>query len=384
LWVTMNRKDVQKTDIGKLGYLLYSSYSPRFITAKIAKKLNKPYYPQWFNFAVTYQCNSRCTMCNIWQKYVDDPKKYNDELTIDEIEQFLDSSRYLKKLKYMVITGGEVFLRNDLVDIVNLIQNKGINVADFPTNGFATKTIINQVRKLLEIKDDLTISLSIDGKSQTHNRMRGLDNAYDLAIKTLKELILLQKSHDNLNIKISSTIDRMNFRELYDVALLSEKYHTGLNFRFVQTGNYFDNSSLQQNKMTGKEYTELEKIINKINILRNKKLKDRGTFFIENMIQHEKEKKQVVPCYSGSNSFFLDPYGNIFPCLMIDKPQGNIKQDPFDKLWGSDDFKNIRKHINSNKCSCWIGCEAYPSIGLSGRYFKYYLEAIINKQAAIQ
>ena len=60
--------------------------------------------------AVTYRCNSRCIMCNIWQI------KNFPEINYEEYLKLPSSLRDIN------ISGGEPFLREDLVDIVRVIK----------------------------------------------------------------------------------------------------------------------------------------------------------------------------------------------------------------------------------------------------------------------
>jgi hypothetical protein len=69
------------------------------------RTLKKPYK---LNFAVTYWCQSRCLTCNIWQM------KPKGELNIDEIRSFASKNPVLQMDR---ATGGEVFMRSDLVEI---------------------------------------------------------------------------------------------------------------------------------------------------------------------------------------------------------------------------------------------------------------------------
>lgn len=61
----------------------------------------------------TYRCNARCHMCNTW-KFPTTP------------EQEMDPKYYerLPHLKFLNITGGEPFLREDLGEIVRIVKPK--------------------------------------------------------------------------------------------------------------------------------------------------------------------------------------------------------------------------------------------------------------------
>jgi len=59
--------------------------------------------------AVTYKCNLRCKMCNIWQ---------NQEVENLDLSYFSN----IKNIKYINISGGEPFLRSDLIELVKIIK----------------------------------------------------------------------------------------------------------------------------------------------------------------------------------------------------------------------------------------------------------------------
>ena len=66
---------------------------------------------------VTYRCPMQCQMCNIWQNPTDKDK----EITPAEIEK-------LPKVKFINITGGEPFIREDLEEIVEVAFRKSPRV----------------------------------------------------------------------------------------------------------------------------------------------------------------------------------------------------------------------------------------------------------------
>ena len=77
--------------------------------------------------SVSYRCNSRCLTCNVWKKRVDD-------LTLDEYKALfagLGSSLY-----WATFSGGEPFLRPDLIDIVIACYDRcRPAIINIPTNG---------------------------------------------------------------------------------------------------------------------------------------------------------------------------------------------------------------------------------------------------------
>ena len=60
---------------------------------------------------VTYRCPMKCQMCDIWKN----PTQKEKEITIAEIEK-------LPSVKFINITGGEPFVREDLEEIIDVIN----------------------------------------------------------------------------------------------------------------------------------------------------------------------------------------------------------------------------------------------------------------------
>ncbi|MBI3814304.1 MAG: radical SAM protein, partial [Nitrospinae bacterium] len=83
-------------------------------------------FPMKLNFLLTFKCNARCIMCNIWKK------RDTPELTISEIERFFSKSN---KFSWLDLSGGEIFLRKDIVEVVEIILR---NCKDLYLLHFAT------------------------------------------------------------------------------------------------------------------------------------------------------------------------------------------------------------------------------------------------------
>ncbi len=69
-----------------------------------------PSRPIVLQFPVNDICNSRCVMCNIWQR------KRDREITPEELRHILADALF-NEIRYVGINGGEPTLRSDLPDI---------------------------------------------------------------------------------------------------------------------------------------------------------------------------------------------------------------------------------------------------------------------------
>jgi len=81
---------------------------------------------------------------------------------------------------------------------------------------------------------------------------------------------------------------------------------------------------------------------------------------LQNFITNPKE--MVIPCAALRASAFINPYGNLYPCIEWNKKIGNIKKMSFKKIWYSKQAQKIRAQIKSKRCpNCWTVCDAQPS-----------------------
>ena len=97
--------------------------------------------PLKINLCADLWCQYRCKTCNIWQR------KPTDELSTDELLTFVRENR---DTHWLDITGGEIFLRKDIIDIFDAIVASWRRLAllHFPTNGFLTDAIVAAAERL--------------------------------------------------------------------------------------------------------------------------------------------------------------------------------------------------------------------------------------------
>jgi len=119
-----------------------------------------PVLPRTFCLAVTYKCNGKCTMCNLWKVYRENPKLVKEELSLSEIQNFLSDREFFKDLDFVYLSGGEPFLREDLPEIVKSIHECNPTcIVYVATNGFLTDNIIKTTKEIFdELKKSVTIS----------------------------------------------------------------------------------------------------------------------------------------------------------------------------------------------------------------------------------
>lgn len=321
------------------------------------KRLNHPYK---LTFAVTYKCNSRCKICQIWRK-----KKQN-EIGLKEIDKFFFINNYFN---WIDLTGGETFLREDLLEIVKVIlkSQENLYLLHIPTNGILAKKIVAEVKKILNLNPPLfLISIAMDGPPKIHDQLRGVKDNWQKAAETYMQLKELRSK--NFDCFFGMTLSGYNYN------LIEETYQNlkkeipvfdrnDIHFNIAHSSYYYQNKNINLG-LSVKIGEELEKFNQR------KKRIFSGVHFLERAYQkliprYLKSGKTPIPCQALSASVFIDPLGNVYPCTIWNKKLGNLRDYQFDlkKIWKDKKIKEIVNLIESGFCpNCWTPCEAYQSI----------------------
>ena len=65
-------------------------------------------------------------------------------------------------------------------------------------------------------------------------------------------------------------------------------------------------------------------------------------------------KQRSMKCTMAKDSFYIDPYGNVRPCNVMDLPFGNIREKTFQEIWKSPEAEEARKKVDSCSRNCWM------------------------------
>jgi len=331
---------------------------------------------QTMNFAVTFLCNSKCKTCNIWKIYQKNPEKFKQELTLEEIKKIFNSSRNLKKIKTINLTGGEASLRKDFVELFGFFLKKYPNSEiGITTNAINPDIIFNKFKEIDQKykPKKILLGVSLDGIGETHNKQRGIKN-YKKVIYFIEKIEKIEKIK-SIELTLNFTITPQNYNDLLKVFSLAKKYNIQFMYQFAQASTcYYDNNKKDKNIFKW-ETKKLNEVSKSINLIRKEDYKSEKSFFEKNpkdyflkkMVEFYNNPKRNFNCYSGKNSFFMDPYGDVFPCIMLNKKIGNAKEG-FDKLWKSNTHKKINQYIKKRKCSCWTPCETISSLNKNFKF----------------
>lgn len=155
-------------------------------------------------FELTTACNERCFHCG---SNCDVPQP--GELTTGEYRSILDQIKedFDPSKVYLCITGGEPLLRKDFFEIMNYAKDLGFRWGMTSNATLITKEVAH---KLAEA-GMRTISVSIDGLPETHDRLRGYKRGYELAMQGVQNLI---DEGAFSSVQITTVFNHENLKEL--------------------------------------------------------------------------------------------------------------------------------------------------------------------------
>jgi MoaA/NifB/PqqE/SkfB family radical SAM enzyme len=281
-------------------------------------------------------------MCNVWK----DPTKVSDEIGLDIIEK-------LPEMFFTNITGGEVFIRKDLPEIVGAIRKKTKRIV-ISTNGYFTDRIVSLCTKY----PDLGIRISIEGLPKANDEIRGIPDGFDRGLRTLLEL----RSIGIKDIGFAMTVQDKNCKDLLPLYSLAQALGYEFSTATLHNSHYFhklDNATADKEKVCG----EFEKLIQQL--LRSKRVKDWFRAYVNfGLINFIHGKPRFLPCEMGRNGFFVDPWGDVLACNGMAEKQsmGNLHEQTWDEIWNGKKSEEMRNMVKDCKRHCWMIGSAAPAI----------------------
>lgn len=294
---------------------------------------------------VTSKCNARCIMCDVWKK------PGQNDFTLSELEKFLSKSS-LPNIAQFSLSGGEPFLRKDIVEIAKVIHKYHSNVEYFiATNCIATDTIVAKAKRIADITKT-TLCISMDGiEESTHDTIRG-EGVYKKMIKTIGKVSKIPQ----LNLSWSFTIQPLNYNQILDVYKYSKPF-TSRNpgktaifcARPASAGAYFKNigKALILNEQQKREaISQLEKI--------SKNMGNGG--WINYVISFMKTGKKPIPCGAGKYSCIITADFEVYPCSHCPESwsYGNLREHDYSlqSLMDTPKARDIARKVSTcQKCA---------------------------------
>lgn len=314
------------------------------------------YYRNWAApstvfWDITCECNLRCAHC-----YNFNGTRQESELSAGEVKRTLQEMSAFG-VKSISFSGGEPFMRKDMLEIVHHAAGLRFDSVGVSTNGILLDR--DTVEQLGAAK--LNIQISIDGDdAKTHDMARGAKGAFDGAIRSIRLLL-----EEGVNTSVCTTATTLNVDRIPNIIQLMDDLGVK-NYRVqgvVPMGRGKMNAD--DLRLTPARMKEL------VQYLENRKIQVSSY----NMTLKPPPTDPVNFCDSGvcsaaSSVCSITPEGNVVPCTYFWGLNGeNLREHTFQWIWENSAllnyFRSVRLNDIKGLCrdcrwllSCHGGCKA--------------------------
>ena len=310
---------------------------------------------------VTNRCNYACSHCFLG----DETMKNQNILSVEEIKKIGLSLK--GRIGGISLTGGEPFLRNDIVEICNIFQKlSGVKSFSINTNGFSPSLITKQVNKILQNdtkKQEYTVIVSLDGLQEIHDKLRMKDGAFKNAVETIESIKRLQNEYKNLKVQAQVTITEASYKDFYKlfnfvtnqlkVKLSVNWYRDGCAFGIDQKLIFPPNSESVDECSRLPSFDQCEEIFE---FLLENRWQDLQTNLINKYtLEIIKNRKRQFPCVAPEMNLVVYANGDFGFCELV-KPFFNLREENFEikRLINSKKWKQMASSVS--KCFCIHPC----------------------------
>jgi len=307
--------------------------------------------PVHLHAQLNFKCNSRCSMCDSWEKGLQGYEELSAELWI----KALDELKYISPDIKVSFAGGEILQKNDVFDIFRHCDEKNI-IYGMITNGL----LLNEknIEKILNLHPyNIHISLdSLDtGGYEAIRGVRGLEVLKRNVINLMKRL---HATNSKTVVTLKTVVCNVNLGELDEIVRFADKYKIhGVTFQPIV------DITEEAKALFVQDFVKLQDMIDKL--IRMKK----EGFPILNSVDNIRswvqyfdlsislsprvsQVKNNSRCVVSLKNVYILSSGEIKLCELYDDSLGNIKTDSISSVLISDSAKEKKKVLTHCERNC--------------------------------
>jgi MoaA/NifB/PqqE/SkfB family radical SAM enzyme len=314
-------------------------------------------------YEATMRCNLHCEFC-----YVGDllniEGEWREELTLDALRRAFPEGQLQVNL-----TGGEVFMRKDILSVLDVFREKGYACGYLTTNG----TIISDERadalaELARLKFLTHVSVSIDGPGELHDKARGVKGTFERTAAGLRRLqAAARRKHVPLRVSINTTVAEESLDTLdrmVDVAGELGVDAIGLNHLMFATPAERDETlrligetdpKVVSTFITSDPGVTPARVREKVASLQ-KKCRERNVLFDYRPKVHEPLIESYYTPGTPLAGRCLYPFlqarvsfsGKVFFCPFIRVEVGDLTTSTLEEVWNSERYVDMRRRLLDN------------------------------------
>lgn len=278
------------------------------------------------HWELAYRCNLRCTHCYVVKPSDPGFKAPRPALSTEECQNIIDQLADENVLN-ITFSGGEPLIRSDFFEIACYARRKRFAIRIMTNGTLITPEVADSIAALYPV----SVEMSVYGvQAETHNGITLIPGSFE---RTMRAFRLLDERAVNTCVK--TPLMKENITEFNEIRALAEEL--GAAFRYDITITPKDDGCMLP--------------------LRHRLSDEDILWLFRQEMTNEWKPRQLKEddhlCMSGLNYICFNPYGEVFPCVQIKMPAGNLRAEPLEKIWReSPTLQRIRSITRSDFKAC--------------------------------
>jgi len=322
----------------------------RLIARTVRKRL-----PLSVHFDLTYRCNERCVHCYLDH---DDHGELSTAECIDVLEQLAKAGTL-----FLTFSGGEIFLRRDLEELLATARRLHFDVS-LKTNALL---VTPERAEMLWRHGVRRVQISVySSDAAIHDAITKVPGSLARSVAAIP---LLQQR--GIQVKLACPLMKQNLMAYRGVLALAESLGVPYVLDMTITPMMDGNDAPLDHRVS---------VDALLPVLQDSTLQSCGTkvapedgfapAFFGSAVSSgiETSAYEDLPCSAGHNSCYVSPYGEVYACVQLPMPAGNIRKQSFRQIWeGAAVLERIRNVRESqlplcSKCDIRSYCERCPGL----------------------
>ena len=314
---------------------------------------------------VTRSCDLSCIHCYLPRAAAGRPEK--PELSGAHWEKIMAELAGMGCLS-LIFTGGEPFLREDFLGLVEYASEKDFEIRIFSSGRHLDARMAGRIAACKVS----AVEMSLYGNPEIHDGITGVRGSHDGTINAAR---LLRERR--VNVKFKTPVMNVNFNELAYVKRTAAEMDAGFSFDTVITPGENGDAGPLNCRMSREQLREV--------------------FTSEKIIFNPGPCADPrIPCSAGRNVCAVNAYGEVYPCLQIPVVLGNAVNEGMSVIWHKNPWLAAwrgRSEYTSGKCADCAEdgfCERCPGLAMleggdiCGPYRQACMTAGVKKEIAMR